>query len=107
MLTATFPKVNQVLNVLAIEFSVPTLLLRMENSIAKLLNSEKIRSYDGDVGIRPKAVVTYPYSEFHDFFFFFSFFPQLKICQWKQRWNSKNMALSAARLEECSPGYGY
>lgn len=50
---------------------MPTLLLRMENSIAKLLNSEKIISYDGHVGIRPKAAVTYPYSEFYYFFLFF------------------------------------
>lgn len=52
---------------------MPTLLLRMENSIAKLLNSEKIISYDGHVGIRPKAAVTYPYSEFYYFFLFFFF----------------------------------
>jgi len=52
---------------------MPTLLLRLENSVAELLKSKKIQPCDGHVGIRPKAAVTYPYSEFHDFFFFFFF----------------------------------
>lgn len=32
---------------------------------------------------------------------------QFKICQWKQRWNSKNLAISATRMEEYSTRYGY
>lgn len=45
------------------------------------------------------------YSEFHGFFFPFA--PQLKVCQWKQGWNSKNLALPSAWLEESGPGYGH